>query len=111
VASVSITASGASDGLSGISGYQFRTSTDAGTTWSAVQSGATTTVSAEGETLVQLRSLDAAGNASSWMPAADGPANTVMTDRTAPTAPVVTGGSLSWTNAASVTVTGSGSTD
>ena len=61
---------GGTDGLSGVAGYQYRSSADGGGTWTAPQPGATAVVSAEGSTVVQFRTLDAAGNASAWAPAA-----------------------------------------
>ncbi|MFN8121542.1 MAG: choice-of-anchor C family protein [Thermoleophilia bacterium] len=111
VASVTVSASGATDALSGVSGYQYRTSTDGGTTWGSATSGSSVTISAEGETLVQFRSVDGAGNTGAWTPSASGASNTVRIDRTAPSAPTVSGGSLSWLSAGSGTVTASGSTD
>ena len=110
-ASVQIAASGSSDGLAGVTGYQYRTSTDGGSSWSQPVAGALDAIAAEGETLVQFRSVDAAGNTSAWAPASPASAGTARIDRTAPTAPAVAGGSLGWSNAASVTVTASGSTD
>ena len=110
-ASVQISASGASDGLAGVAGYQYRASTDGGSTWSAAAAGAGDAVTAEGETLVQFRSVDAAGNTSAWAPSSPNAGGTARIDRSAPTAPTVSGGSLTWSNAASVTVTASGSTD
>jgi hypothetical protein len=109
-ASVTVSAAGASDALSGMARYEYRTSTDGGATWSAPAAGAANLVTAEGQTLTQFRSVDNAGNTSAWNPGTGGSTNTVRIDRTAPTAPSVLGGS-GWTNAASVTVTGSGSTD
>ena len=112
VASVSISASaGADTGGSGVSGYEFRESTDGGTTWGSAASGASDAISAEGQTLVQLRTVDGAGNRSAWKPASAGASNTVRIDRTAPTAPSVTGGSSGWQSVASVIVSASGSTD
>ena len=111
VASITITGSGATGGSSGLAGYEHRSSTDGGTTWSAPASGASVTVTSEGETLVQFRSLDNAGGASAWTPASATAGSTARIDRTTPTAPTVTGGSLSWQSVASVTVTGAGSTD
>ena len=110
-ASVRISASGSSDGLAGVTGYQYRTSTDGGTTWSAPVAGAADAISAEGETLVQFRSVDAAGNTSPWAPSSPTGGSTARVDRSAPAAPTVAGGSLTWSSAASVTVTASGSTD
>jgi hypothetical protein len=108
VASVAVTASGGSGGHSGLAGYEYRSSTDAGSTWGTATTGASVTVSAEGETVVQYRSLDNAGNASSWTPASAAAGSTVRIDRTSPTAPTVSGGSLSWQSVASVAVTASG---
>ena len=110
-ASVAVSASGGSDGQAGIDHYESRTSTDGGATWSATQPGPTVNVTAEGETLVQFRSVDAADNPSAWSPAAGTAAATVRLDRSAPGDPVVSGGSTSWQNLASVTVTGSGAFD
>ena len=106
MASVLLTPTGAADALSGVASYRFQTSSDAGASWSPAASGATLTVSAEGETLVQSAAVDGAGNTSAWSPTA-----TVRLDRTLPTDPNVSGGSLSWTNAASVTISASGSSD
>jgi hypothetical protein len=107
----SITAGGSSDPLSGFANYDYRESTDGGATWDSPVSAPSDRVSAEGRTLVQFRAVDAAGNASAWAPTSSGAANTVKIDRTAPTAPTVAGGTATWTNAASVAITGSGSSD
>ena len=104
-ASVQVTASGSTDAGSGLAGYQYQTSTDGGANWSPPASGATATVTAEGETLVQFQALDNAAIGSSWVQ------TQVRIDRTLPTPPTVTGGSLTWQGAASVSVTGTGSTD
>ncbi|MFI5048560.1 MAG: beta strand repeat-containing protein [Gaiellales bacterium] len=112
LASVSISASGSTDaGGSSLAGYQYRTSANGGTTWSAATAGTSAAVTAEGTTIVQLRSIDGAGNVSAWVPASAGASNTVKLDRTGPTAPAVTGNNLSWLTSTSVTVTPSGSTD
>jgi len=112
LASVSICASGSTDaGGSSLAGYQYRTSANGGTTWSAATAGTSAAVTAEGTTIVQLRSIDGAGNVSAWVPASAGASNTVKLDRTGPTAPAVTGNNLSWLTSTSVTVTPSGSTD
>ena len=105
VASVMVSASGSTDTLSGLLGYEYQTSTDNGATWSASTSGAATTISAEGQTLVRFRSIDNVALTSAWVQA------TVRIDRTAPTDPTVAGGSAVWQNVASVTVSASGSTD
>ena len=102
-ASATVTASGSTDsGGSGLSGYEYRSSTDGGTTWSAPTSGPSDTVSAEANTWVQLRSVDVAGNTSAWTPATQTAGATVKLDRTAPATPVASGGSAGWSNAASV---------
>ncbi|MCB0874444.1 MAG: hypothetical protein KDC36_13805, partial [Thermoleophilia bacterium] len=103
VASITLAPAGATDAHSGVSSHEYRTSTDGGTSWSSPAAGATLTVSSEGETLVQFRAIDAAGNTGSW--SATG---TARIDRTNPTDPTVAGGSLAWQSVASVTVTGSG---
>jgi hypothetical protein len=111
VASVTVTGSGEADALSGIGSYQYRTSTDGGTTWSAPANGTSVTSSSEGQTMVEFRATDVAGNAGAWAPAPGTAGATVRIDRSVPTAPTVSGGSASWTNAASVAVSASGSTD
>ncbi|MDX6520738.1 MAG: large repetitive protein, partial [Gaiellales bacterium] len=106
VATLDIAGAGSSDaGGSGLVGYQVRSSTDGGVSWTAAAAGTHRVVSAEGETLVELRAIDGAGNASAWVQ------DTARIDRTLPTAPVVSGGSLSWQSVASVAVSASGSTD
>ena len=110
-APVTITASGSTDaGGALLTGYQYRTSTDGGTTWSAA-TAAPAAISGDGVTLVQMRSVDGAGNTSAWAPASNGTANTVKLDTTAPTAPIVAGGTGGWSAAASALVTASGATD
>jgi hypothetical protein len=112
VASIDVVASGGTDiGGAGFSHYQYRTSTDGGTTWSAPTVGADASITAAGETLVQFQSVDAAGNASDWTPASPTDASTVRIDRTIPTSPQVTGGTTGWENIASTLLTASGSTD
>ena len=86
-------------------------SVDGGLTWSPGVAERQLTASADGETLVQFRALDRAGNASAWSPAASTAGATARIDRDAPSAPLVAGGSLQWRNAVSVDVTGSGSID
>ncbi|MDX6535186.1 MAG: large repetitive protein, partial [Gaiellales bacterium] len=106
VASIGLSAAGSTDtGGSGLSGYQFATSADGGATWSAPQSGASSTVSAEGQTLVRFRAFDNVGNGSPWA------TGTARIDRSVPTDPVVSGGSASWLSVASVDVSAAGSTD
>ncbi|HEY7814420.1 MAG TPA: hypothetical protein VIC62_14355, partial [Nakamurella sp.] len=111
VDSVAVSGGGSTDALSGIAGYQWRTSTDGGTTWSSATGGSTAPVTAEGETLVQFRAIDGAGNFSAWAPSSALAGSTVRIDRGAPTAPTVSGGSLAWQNVSSVTVSASGGTD
>ena len=108
VASVTVQPTGTpTDAGSGFAGYEHRTSTDGGATWSAATAGAAATISAEGPTLVQFRSVDAVGNASAWT----GTNGQVAIDRTPPTAPALTGGSASWQAGPTVTVSAGGSTD
>ncbi len=103
--SAKVTASGSTDSSSGIAGYQYETSTDGGTTWSSPAAGASATISAEGQTLVQFHAIDKSGLASNWVQ------SPVWLDRSAPSAPMLSGGSSGWQNVASVAVTASGSTD
>jgi hypothetical protein len=115
VASVTVSASSSTDvGGAGVDHYEYRTSTNAGSTWSATSTGASGAITAEGETDVQFRAVDAAsptGNPSAWIPAVGTASATVRLDRTAPTVPTVTGGSLLWQDVTSVAVSASGSTD
>ncbi len=97
-------------GGSGFAFYQSRTSRDAGSTWMAPLVGNSRTVREEGETLVQFRGVDWAGNASAWAPAS-GSSGTVRLDRTAPTGVVIAGGDAAWNNAASVAVAVSSASD
>jgi hypothetical protein len=109
-ASRTITASAATDALSGLAGYEYRTSITNGTTWLPTVAGASAVITAEGTTIVQFRSVDNAGNTSAWLPTTAGSSNTVKLDRTAPSLPTVTGGSLTCTNSR-ITIRASGSTD
>ncbi|MDT4946556.1 MAG: large repetitive protein [Pseudonocardiales bacterium] len=104
IVSLTISASSGSDALSGLAGYDYRSSTNGGTTWSGAVAGAADVISSEGTTLVQFRSRDNAGNVSAWTPSPVTSAGTAMIDRTAPTAPTVSGGSLSWRTAGPVTI-------
>ena len=53
--------------------YEYRQSTDGGTTWSAASTaGSQATISEQGETQVQFRATDAAGNVSGWGPTSAG---------------------------------------
>src|SRR5262249_14747513 len=111
VASVDVAASGSLDAAAGFDHYEVRTSTDGGASWTLPSAGATLTITQEGQTLVQFRSVDALGNVSQWSPAAATPGATVRIDRTAPSVPTVTGGSFAWQSVPSVGVTGAGATD
>lgn len=98
-ASVTFTATGG--GLDAVS-YEFRTSTDGGASWSGVSAGAGLTVSAQGETQVQFRSVDAFSARSGWA-GAPSPEGLARLDRTLPTTPAQPAGSspssspsLSW---------------
>ena len=68
--------------------------TDGGSSGRAPAAGASVNITAEGETLVQYRSIDGAGNVSAWTPASATAGSTARIDRTEPTAPTVSGGSL-----------------
>ncbi|HEY5031645.1 MAG TPA: hypothetical protein VIJ54_04160, partial [Actinomycetes bacterium] len=111
--SVTITASGSTDtGGSGLAGYQYRTEFDTqNNTWSVTTGGSLVAITAEGLTFVEFRAIDNAGNVSAWAPNPAVPANIVELDRTAPSVPTVSGGSLSWQSAATVTLTASGSSE
>ena len=75
-------ASGSADtGGSGVAGYEYETSTDGGSTWSAAAAGSSLSVSAEGETLVRFAAVDGVGLESAWTQAI------VRLDHTAPSAP------------------------
>ncbi|HEY0387437.1 MAG TPA: hypothetical protein VGC71_03245 [Gaiellales bacterium] len=108
--SVTIDGAAATDARSGVDHYEFRESVNGGA-WSSPNQGASDTVTGEGETMVQFRAVDAAGNAGSWAPATPGPASTVRIDRSGPSDPVVSGGSAAWRPTASVTVSAAGSVD
>jgi outer membrane protein assembly factor BamB len=64
---VTVTASGSTDTAPGFGGYKYQTSTDNGTTWGALRTGATATVKTVGVTLVRFESVDAYGNTSGWV--------------------------------------------
>ncbi len=64
---VTVTASGSVDSAPGFAGYKYETSTDGGTTWSALRTGATATVKTVGVTVVRFEALDAYGNTSGWV--------------------------------------------
>jgi outer membrane protein assembly factor BamB len=67
VSPVTVTASGSTDSAPGFAGYKYETSTDGGTTWSALRNGPTATVKTVGTTLVRFEALDAYGNTSGWV--------------------------------------------
>ncbi len=64
---VTVTASGSTDSAPGFAGYKYETSTDGGTTWSALRNGPTATVKTVGTTVVRFEALDAYGNTSGWV--------------------------------------------
>ena len=106
-----ITGSGSTDSPgSGVTGYQYRTSTDGGSSWSPATDGSSVNVSAEGETLVQFRAKDILGHVSSWAPSSPVDGSTVRIDGTPPTVPTVSGSSASWHTTSPWTVSAS-STD
>ena len=110
-ASTTVTASGSSDSGSGLAGHESRLSTNGGSTWSAPATGSSLAISTEGETLVQFRGVDGVGNAGPWSTATPGGSGSVRLDRTAPAVPATSGGSTSWANAASRTITATGGAD
>ena len=67
VSPVTVTASGSTDSGPGFAGYKYQTSTDGGTTWSALRNGPTATVKTVGTTIVRFEALDAYGNTSGWV--------------------------------------------
>ena len=71
-----ITASGSTDATSGFLRYEYRISTNAGSTWGATTTGSTKTFNTSGVTsYIQYRSVDNAGNVSAWAPASIGASN------------------------------------
>ena len=109
--SVTVSAAGATDAVSGIFNYQYRKSTDGGNTWSLPVNGSSVNITAVGETVVQFRSTDNAGRHSAYAPATPTAGSTVRIDRIAPSDPSVTNDSQTWKDVASVAVAASGSTD
>ena len=97
---------GATDAGSGVAGYQYQTSTDGGTTWSSLTAGSSDSISAVGQTVIRFQSIDNVGNLSGM-----DAGGTVKLDRTAPAAPTVAGGSTTWTNTASMSITASDGSD
>jgi outer membrane protein assembly factor BamB len=67
VSPVTVTASGSTDSAPGFAGYKYETSTDGGTTWSALRNGPTATVKTVGTTIVRFEALDAYGNTAGWV--------------------------------------------
>ncbi|HEU0194556.1 MAG TPA: hypothetical protein VFQ71_10180 [Gaiellales bacterium] len=120
VPSVTFTGSGSSDpaaadGSQGSGGltYQYRTKLNSAINWGTPASQSTLTISAAGWTDVEVRAVDAAGNASDWT--VSGPsllgANWALIDRTAPAPPTVKGGSSTCTaGTISITATATDST-
>jgi len=66
---------GSTDTASGVNHYEYRVSTNAGTTWGATVSAASVTLSATGSYVVQFRAVDNVGLASAWAPTVNGAAN------------------------------------
>ncbi|MCZ4495418.1 MAG: S-layer domain protein, partial [Thermoleophilia bacterium] len=110
--STDLNASNGSTG-SGIASYEYRTSTNGGSTFSGptpLAVGSSVTISSEADTIVQFRATDNVGFTSAWSPSPPIAASTVRLDRTAPTAITISGGSVTFFDAASRTITASGST-
>lgn len=111
---VIIRGAGSTDARGEVS-YQTRVSLTRGASWSVASAGDVVTVTSEGETWVQVRARDAAGNVSAWAPAhasgAPEAAGVARLDRTAPArAPALSGGSLEW-RTQPVTISASGGAD
>jgi hypothetical protein len=104
---VTLTAAGGSDATSGLAGYQYQVSVNGGA-WRPPVQWNPAAIGVEGASIVQFRSVDRAGNTSSWVPSVSGSDNTVMIDTTPPASPTLTGGSPAWQNVASVTLNASG---
>ncbi|PYI53381.1 OmpL47-type beta-barrel domain-containing protein [Paenibacillus flagellatus] len=86
---VTVSVYGSTDAVSGTVKYQFKTGPDGA--WTDI-SGPAFTVSSEGETTVNVRASDEAGNAS------EEAYTVVRIDRTAPAAPVLAPSATGWTN-------------
>lgn len=84
---------------------QYRSATGDGG-WEGPEVGDTVSVSAEGESRVQFRAVDAADNASAWTDSA-----LVRLDRTAPSAPAAAGGDTAWRSVDHITLTPAGAVD
>jgi hypothetical protein len=107
---VMLTAAGGSDATSGLAGYQYRAAVNGGA-WRPPVLRNPAAIGIEGSSIVQFRSVDRAGNTSSWVPSVPGPDNTVNVDTTPPGTPTLTGGSPLWQDVPSVTVNASGGAD
>ena len=107
---MTLTAAGGSDATSGLAGYQYRVSVNGGA-WRSPAPWYPAAIGIEGSSIVQFRSVDRAGNTSSWVPSVPGPDNTVNIDTTPPAVPTLTGASPLWQDVPSVTVNASGGAD
>lgn len=81
-----LTASGSTDHGSGVDHYQFRISTDGGSTWSTPADGNAYGVTEQGTTLVGFRAVDGVGHTSPWT------TTTVQYDWRAPSTPTIAPG-------------------
>jgi hypothetical protein len=61
--------------MSGFSTYQYRYSTNAGTSWSGTFTSSSITIRNAGTYIVQFRAVDRVNNTSAWAPATAGAAN------------------------------------
>jgi hypothetical protein len=61
-----VSASGSTDGGSGVAGYEYSYSKDGGRTWTRPASGSSLEVTWTGTTYVEFRAIDKAGNASAY---------------------------------------------
>ncbi|WP_307397344.1 OmpL47-type beta-barrel domain-containing protein [Bacillus horti] len=100
---VQITITPGTDTLSGMNRTEYRLTGATGSAWTTYT--APLTISADGQTSIEARSIDNAGNTSL------GASASVRIDRTAPTIPIVTHTATDWSNEDSVEVTIQGGTD
>ena len=105
VASINLVASSTDSPGSGCASYQRQVSTDGGASWGSTSTGASRSVTAEGETLVRFRAVDVSGKTSNWVVA------TARIDRTKPTDPNVSSAGAGWQNTSMLPLSASGSSD
>jgi len=115
ILALTLRAAGSADPGGGPVSYEWRSSSDGGSSWSPVQEGAQAIIGNEGDNWVQFRARDSSGNASAWapghLPGAPAAAAVARIDRTAPSgAPEISGGAFAWRDAP-ITLVASGGRD